>query len=316
MSERERDPEARIIYLLLVVLSLPVLVVVRIQRQPIGPGATICMVLCALGALGLIVERRRRTALPKARVVKEGELARAPLAPRDDRVLIVEDDREIRKFLVTTFGTAGIAVVEAATLADAATAIGNRLPSAIVLDLGLPDGDGIDWLRQLRTHSSIPVVVISARDGAPVREQAFTAGADDFVMKPFLPGELRARVQALLVRGDGAARLAQIMAGPFAVDLARGTASLHARPLALSPAELRVLAHLAAHADTVCTYPQLVIAAWGSDAGHDAQAVRVLVAGLRRKLEADPARPVWLITEIGVGYRLRTQTAAGSSSVG
>lgn len=313
MSRRERDPEARVIYLLLVLLTLPVLVVVRIHHEAIGPGTTICMVLCALGALGLVVERRRHTTLPQARVVKEGELARASLDSRADRVLIVEDDRAIRHFLVATFGAAGIAVIEAATLADAQAALGDRLPAAIVLDVGLPDGDGLDWLRRLRAYSSIPIVVISARDDATVREQAFACGADDFMRKPFAPTELRARMHALLARGGAAAPGARIAAGPFVVDLVRGEATMDARPIVLAGPELRLLAHLAAHADTVCTYAHLAIAAWGSGTANDAQAVRVLVAGVRRKVEADPARPVWLVTEISVGYRLRTQTGAGSS---
>jgi len=175
----------------------------------------------------------------------------------------------------------------------------------VVLDLGLPDGDGVDFIRDLRGWSAMPVIVLSARSGEADKIAALDAGADDYLVKPFGAGELMARVRAQLRRhaqqtpeGEPVLRF-----GDVEVDLVRRSVQRAGQPLHLTPIEYRLLTHLAAQPDRVVTHRQLLKAVWGPGHAEDTHYVRVHMANLRKKVEADAAMPRHLVTEAGVGYR-------------
>jgi len=174
-----------------------------------------------------------------------------------------------------------------------------------VLDLGLPDGDGIDFIRSLRTWSEIPIIVLSARTMEADKIAALDAGADDYLVKPFGTGELLARVRAQLRRHPRANADVQSVLefGDVRIDLVRRTVERAGAALHLTPIEYRLLTHLASHPDRVLTHPQLLRAVWGPSHSEDTHYVRIYMGHLRAKLEADPSQPQHLITELGVGYR-------------
>jgi two-component system KDP operon response regulator KdpE len=224
-----------------------------------------------------------------------------------DTVLIVEDELPMRRFLRTALTAHGFRVQEAGSMREAEQLVTGTPPAAILLDLGLPDGDGIELLRRLREWSKLPVIVLSARDREDDKVLALDAGADDYLTKPFGTSELLARIRVALrhARDHGAATDPVIAVGPIRIDEARHEVTVDAQVVHLTPIEFRLLAFLARHAGKVLTQRQLLHEVWGPQNAHHGEYLRVHMAALRRKLEADPARPRWLTTEAGVGYRLR-----------
>jgi two-component system KDP operon response regulator KdpE len=223
-------------------------------------------------------------------------------------VLVVEDEPGIRNVLRVLLESQGFRVIEAETAAQAQIEARTHKPDLLLVDLGLPDGDGLTVIRGVREWSPVPVVVLSARTMESQKISALDAGADDYVTKPFSAPELMARVRAALRRNArGAERPAQFRLGAVELDLGRRRARGVQGELHLTPLEWRVLEALARNLDLIVTQEQLLREAWGPDRTDDSRRLRVCIKGLRQKLEADPRRPRHLLTEVGVGYRLRSQ---------
>jgi len=221
-------------------------------------------------------------------------------------ILIVEDEAEIRRFVRHALEMEQMQVFEAATLQRGLIEAGMRKPDLAIVDLGLPDGDGADFVRELRNWSAMPVLVLSARGDEAQKIAALDAGADDYLTKPFGIGEMLARVRALLrraIRSGGDSTPLQ-MAGEVDVDVVARTVAKRGHSVHLTPTEFRLLACLVANAGRVMTYRQIVGEVWGPSFAEQSHYARVCMQHLRRKLEDDPARPAFLLTEIGVGYRL------------
>lgn len=223
------------------------------------------------------------------------------------RILVVEDEPDIRRFVRLTLESEGHEVHEAATLQRGLIEAGSRRPELAIVDLGLPDGDGVDLIRDLRAWSTAPVIVLSARSGEDDKVAALDAGADDYLVKPFGAAELRARVRAQLRRQAlvPASADAVLRFGRTAVDLSRRVVERDGEPLHLTPIEYRLLTHLAAQPDRVVTHQQLLKAVWGPGHAEDTHYVRVHMANLRKKVEDEPSMPRHLLTEAGIGYRFR-----------
>jgi two-component system KDP operon response regulator KdpE len=221
-------------------------------------------------------------------------------------VLLVEDDRHIRRFLRTSLEAEGWRVFETETVRQGLIDAATRKPDLVIADLGLPDGDGVDLIRDLRTWSSVPVIVLSARADEGDKVRALDAGADDYIEKPFGVSELLARVRAnrrrhLGARGDGTSK---VVIGDVEIDLGarvvrKGGAEVH-----LTPIEYRLLGVLLANAGRVLTHRHLLREVWGPSHVEENHYLRVFMGSLRHKLEDDPAQPKMLVTETGVGYRL------------
>ena len=227
------------------------------------------------------------------------------MSPRPTKVLVVDDEPAIRRFLRTSLTAQGYEVVEADTAATALSEAAREKPDVIVLDLGLPDEDGLEVVRRLRAERSTPIVILSVRDDERGKVEALDLGADDYVVKPFGMDELIARLRAALRHGLQAQGTAPLFeAGDLKVDLVHRHVWARGEEVHLSPKEYDLLAELVRHAGKVLTHKHLLRAVWGP-AYDDAQYLRVFMRQLRRKLEADPARPVHILTEAGVGYRLR-----------
>ena len=224
-----------------------------------------------------------------------------------DPIVVVEDDPAMRRLLRTTLVAHGFAVTDVATIADARRAVADAAPVVVVLDLALPDGDGVDLVRELRGWTRVPIIVISARDREDDKVEALDAGADDYLTKPFGVGELLARIRvarrhARAVAGEPDD--AVVTVGPIRIDHGRREVTVDGAAVHLTPTEYALLAALIAQAGKVLTHRQLLREVWGN-AVVETHSLRVHMAALRRKVERDPARPHWLLTEPGVGYRLR-----------
>jgi two-component system KDP operon response regulator KdpE len=220
-------------------------------------------------------------------------------------ILVIEDDPQTRRLLKTNLGNRGWQVLEAEDgktgIAQAKTAH----PDLVILDLGLPDIDGISVTKRLRQLADLPILVLSARSQEQNKIMALDAGADDYLTKPFSIGELHARLQALLRRVNRAAGcLAIFQAGELQVDLTRRKVFLEATEVHITPIEYRLLSILIRHAGLVVTHRQLLLEVWGAEHINDQHYLRIYMGQLRHKLEANPARPRYLLTEVGVGYRL------------
>ena len=221
-------------------------------------------------------------------------------------VLVVEDEKQIRRFVRASLEEEGCRVFEAGTLAGGLVEAGERKPNLIMLDLGLPDGNGVDFIRDLRGWSDVPILVLSARSNEKDKVQALDAGADDYLTKPFGVAELRARARALLrrqSRTEDASPLFEF--GEVRVDLSRRVVTRNGEPVRLTPIEYRLLCVLLASAGKVLTQRHLLREVWGPSSVESYHYLRIYVGHLRHKLEIDPAQPRHFQTETGVGYRFQ-----------
>jgi two-component system KDP operon response regulator KdpE len=232
------------------------------------------------------------------------------MATHEATVLLIEDEAEIRRFLRTSLPDHGYRLYEATTGADGLAQAKARNPDIILIDLGLPDVDGTEVIRQVREWATIPILVLSARDQEQAKVAALDLGADDYVTKPFGVNELLARMRAALRHASrSAADVGEpvFTLGDLKVDLGRRQVFVSGKEIHLTPIEYKLLTTLVRHAGKVLTHRQLLKEVWGPlhvDEGHY---LRVYMRQLRNKVEANPAHPRYLVTELGVGYRLRTE---------
>ena len=226
------------------------------------------------------------------------------------KVLIVDDEPQIRRFLRASLQSHDYVVVEAENGKEAVRVCTVQKPDLLILDLGLPDMDGLDVIKLVREWSQIPIIVLSIRSDDIDKIEALDRGANDYVTKPFSMGELLARMRAALRqgRGDGSDNSAVITAGDVSIDLGKRLITRGGTPVKLSRKEYDLLKILASHPGKVITHQQLLQEVWGPAYVEETQYLRVYIGQLRQKLERDPANPQWLITEPGVGYRLQTAT--------
>jgi two-component system KDP operon response regulator KdpE len=222
-------------------------------------------------------------------------------------ILVIEDEPQVRRFLRATLGSHGYRVVEVTTAQEALAEATTRIPDVVLLDLGLPDLDGIEVVGRLREWATMPIIVVSARGKEEDKIHALDAGADDYLTKPFGAGELLARIRvALRHRGRAAAPEEPVFtAGELRVDAARRQVFVGEREVHLTPIEYKLLQLLVRNAGRVMTHRLLLEQVWGPAHAGQTHYLRVFMGQLRQKLEAEPARPRWLVTEPGVGYRLR-----------
>ncbi|HEV7608319.1 MAG TPA: response regulator [Steroidobacteraceae bacterium] len=221
------------------------------------------------------------------------------------QILMVEDDPGIRDVLRVLLSASNYRVVEAETATRGEIEARAHKPDLLLVDLGLPDRDGLELIRRVRSWSAVPVIVLSARTAEEQKIAALDAGADDYVTKPFGAAELLARVRAALRRtAIGALPSSEIRLGTIVVDLARREMRGAAAPVHLTPLEFRVLENLARHPGTIVKQDRLIREVWGPDQVDDTRSLRVCIRNLRAKLEPDPRRPRYLVTEAGLGYRL------------
>lgn len=220
------------------------------------------------------------------------------------RLLIVDDEPQLIRVLSPSLAAAGYEIETANTAGEALRAVSKRRFDAIILDLGLPDADGKDVISRVRNVASVPIIVLSARDEEREKIAALDLGANDFVSKPFTMGELMARVRAALRQRQGSPReIARI--GQLEFDFTLRRFRGHGREVRLSPREAKLLRLFTDNLESVMTHEHISEAVWGPDQNVEPQFVRVLVANLRQKVEADPTRPKLIITEAGIGYRMR-----------
>jgi two-component system KDP operon response regulator KdpE len=228
----------------------------------------------------------------------------------DPVVVLIEDEPQIRHFLRATLTGQGYRLFEAGNGADGIVEVGSRQPDVIIVDLGLPDMDGIDVIRRVREWTDVPIIVLSARGQERDKVTALDAGADDYVSKPFSAGELLARIRVALRHRVGASHEADeagFNVGDLHVDLLHRKVQVGDKDMHLTPIEYKLLTTLVRHAGKVVTHQQLLREVWGPSHTEQAHYVRVYMAHLRHKLEAEPARPRYLLTELGVGYRLAAE---------
>ena len=222
------------------------------------------------------------------------------------RVLVVEDDQQIRAMLQASLGVEGFEVRTAVSVSEAAAMLRHALPDVVLLDLGLPDGDGIELVRLLRKEHALPVLVISARHQEAEKVRLLDAGADDYLTKPFSVSELLARIRvALRHRGTALAPAVTVHElERLRIDLAARLVTLRGEPVHLTPTEFNLLARLVRSAGRVVTHRQLLADVWGAEFTEHTHYLRLYMGQLRAKIEQDPAEPRHLLTETGVGYRL------------
>jgi two-component system KDP operon response regulator KdpE len=227
------------------------------------------------------------------------------------RVLVVDDERSIRRFLRVSLGARGYDVREAETGELGLSAVASFRPDLVILDLGLPDVDGVEVIRRLREWSEVPVIVLSVRDAEEQKVAALDAGANDYVTKPFGEGELAARIRAVLRTQGGEVRQPVFERGDLRVDLECRVVTLHGEPVSLSPIEYDLLRALLRNTGKVLTHAQIIRAVWGDGYLGERHLLQVTMSNLRRKIEPDPSKPRLIRTEPGVGYRVAADFRTG-----
>jgi two-component system, OmpR family, KDP operon response regulator KdpE len=227
------------------------------------------------------------------------------LSATSQRILVVDDEPQIVRGLKIVLRNAGYAVETAETKQQALASLATRPPDAVVLDLVLPDGEGVEVCEEVRRWSRLPILVLSAVGDEREKVRALDAGADDYVTKPFGTDELLARLRAVLRRSAEAGGTPRLQIGELDIDLADRSVTRGGEPVHLTPIEFDLLRVLAQHHGRLVTQRQLLREVWGPEYGDETHYLRVHVAHIRAKIEADPSRPRYLITEPGVGYRLR-----------
>jgi two-component system KDP operon response regulator KdpE len=218
--------------------------------------------------------------------------------------LVIEDEPQIRRFVRSALEREGWEIYEASTMARGLVECGTRLPTLVLLDLGLPDGDGLSLIRELRSWSKVPLIVISARSSENQKIAALDAGADDYLTKPFGIGELLARVRVAMRRQNVDPAQTKVSFGEVQIDLAARSVRKRGQAVHLTPIEYQLLTTLVARAGTVLTHRQLLLQIWGPSHVESSHYLRIYMGTLRNKLEDDPARPRHLLTVTAVGYRL------------
>ncbi|NMC31054.1 MAG: response regulator [Veillonellaceae bacterium] len=220
------------------------------------------------------------------------------------RILVIEDETPIQKLLRISLSAHGYHVEGVGTGKDGVSRAASFKPDLIILDLGLPDVDGKAVVRQIRKWSETPIIILSARDQEKEKVESLDAGADDYMTKPFGVSELMARMRVSIRRSARNEGEAVMTCGELKMDLAQRRVTLHEREIKLTPTEYNLLKELMQYAGKVLTHKQLLELVWGNDKGGDTHYIRVYVGQLRRKLEDDPTRPRYIVSEPGVGYRL------------
>lgn len=221
------------------------------------------------------------------------------------RILLVEDDREISRFISSSLSAAGYLPLVAANLAEARNIFREARPVLVILDLGLPDGDGKGWLAELRLRSDAPVLVLSARQSEKEKVACLDAGADDYLAKPFGVDEMLARIRVALRRAAMMSMRDHLYeVDGLCIDLTAGTVELNGASVKLTPIEYKLLMQLAQHPGKVMTYRQLLTAVWGGEYVDETHYLRIHMGRLRAKIEAIPAEPRFLLTDPGIGYRI------------
>jgi two-component system, OmpR family, KDP operon response regulator KdpE len=229
-------------------------------------------------------------------------------------ILVVDDEKQIRRFLRTGLSVHGFEVIEAESGEDAIRAASTKAPDLVVLDLQLGDMDGLDVLQRIREWSWLPVLILSVRNRELEKVKALELGADDYITKPFGIAEFIARVNALLRRIPEVATQPIFTVGDLGIDLARRQVMLAGSEVKLSPKEYALLQYLARHAGKVVTHEQMLKELWGEGHVEDAHYLRIFMRKLRQKVERDPTQPRYIVTELGVGYRLRVQDQLEAST--
>lgn len=230
------------------------------------------------------------------------------MAKTDPVVVVIEDDPSIRRFLRTSLGTHGFHVFEAETGKQGVVEAGVRKPELVILDLGLPDVDGVEVIRAIRAWSAVPIIILSARSNEQQKIDALDAGADDYLTKPFGFGELLARMRVALrhsIRPQESSQSDVFSSGNLKVDLINRVVSVDDQEIHLTPIQYRLLTVLVKNAGKVMTHQQILKEVWGPSYQENAHYLRIYMSQLRQKLEADPTQPKFLLTESGVGYRLK-----------
>jgi two-component system KDP operon response regulator KdpE len=226
------------------------------------------------------------------------------MSEQELRVLVVDDERSIRRFLKASLGSQFV-VFEATNGEEALAAAASNRPDVIILDLGLPDMDGVEVTRRLREWTQVPIIIVSVREQEKDKIAALDAGADDYLTKPFGVGELMARLRSAVRRSAQAETDPVFTTGDLVVDLNQRIVTMNGQPVLLTPTEYDLLRTFVKHAGKVLTHDQLLRAVWGTAYESETHMLQVNISNLRRKIEPDPVRPGYLITEPGVGYRLR-----------
>ncbi len=228
------------------------------------------------------------------------------MEPQSGLILIVDDERPIRRFLRVSLSSHGFDVLEAENGQQAFNLLTSRHPDLVILDLSLPDMDGIDILKRLREWSETPVIILSVRDNEEEKIKALDAGADDYLTKPFSAGELSARIRTALRHYQKSTDLPAVMQlGELKLDLVRRQVFIADQEVSLTPTEYELLRYLFRNAGKVVTHHMLLREVWGSGYENDPHLVRVNISNLRHKIEKDPTQPEFVLTEAGVGYRFK-----------
>jgi two-component system KDP operon response regulator KdpE len=221
------------------------------------------------------------------------------------RVLVVDDETSIRRYLRAALGAQGFTIYEAANGQEAINAVISHRPDIIILDLGLPDFDGIEVTRRLREWSETPIIVLSVREAENDKIAALDAGADDYLTKPFGTGELMARMRVVMRRLAGKSDEPVLQVDDLKMDISRRVVTVNENVVSLTPTEYEILRLLLQNAGKVLTHSQLLKQVWGTAYASEMHILRVNISNLRHKIEPDPSRPHYLLTEPGVGYRIR-----------